>query len=102
MAQHADWIFCLVRTETTDIKQQGISFLLIDMKTPGVEVKLNLYSWSFHIDQEKTYSLLFDISCFRSNQTENPICMLRHGCPSFSSIYNIMITIFYCFSLKRC
>ena len=39
MAQHADWIFCLVRTETTDIKQQGISFLLIDMKTPGVEVK---------------------------------------------------------------
>mgnify|MGYP006056436679 FL=1 len=39
LAQHADWIFCLVRTETTDIKQQGISFLLIDMKTPGVEVK---------------------------------------------------------------
>ena len=39
MAQHADWIFCLVRTETTDIKQQGISFLLIDMNTPGVEVK---------------------------------------------------------------
>ena len=39
LAQNADWIFCLVRTETTDIKQQGISFLLIDMKTPGVEVK---------------------------------------------------------------
>ena len=39
MAQHADWIFCLVRTETTDIKQQGISFLLIDMNSPGVEVK---------------------------------------------------------------
>tara|TARA_B100000700_G_scaffold328095_1_gene444750 strand:- start:3652 stop:4842 length:1191 start_codon:yes stop_codon:yes gene_type:complete len=39
MAQHADWIFCLVRTETTDIKQEGISFLLIDMKTPGIEVK---------------------------------------------------------------
>ena len=39
LAQHADWIFCLVRTETTDIKQEGISFLLIDMKTPGIEVK---------------------------------------------------------------
>ena len=39
LAQHADWIFCLVRTETTDIKQEGISFLLIDMKTPGIDVK---------------------------------------------------------------
>jgi len=38
-AQYADWIFCLVRTETTDIKQEGISFLLIDMKSKGVEVK---------------------------------------------------------------
>ena len=39
LAQHADWIFCLVRTETTHIKQEGISFLLIDMKLKGVEVK---------------------------------------------------------------
>ena len=39
LAQHADWIFCLVRTETTSIKQEGISFLFIDMKTPGIEVK---------------------------------------------------------------
>tara|TARA_Y100000588_G_scaffold210537_1_gene224653 strand:- start:441 stop:1631 length:1191 start_codon:yes stop_codon:yes gene_type:complete len=39
LAQHADWIFCLVRTETTDIKQEGISFLLIDMRSKGVEVK---------------------------------------------------------------
>ena len=39
LAQYADWIFCLVRTETTDIKQEGISFLLIDMKSSGVEVK---------------------------------------------------------------
>ena len=39
LAQHADWIFCLVRTETTNIKQEGISFLLVDMKTPGIEVK---------------------------------------------------------------
>jgi alkylation response protein AidB-like acyl-CoA dehydrogenase len=37
-AQHADWIFCLVRTSTEGKKQQGISFLLIDMKTPGIKV----------------------------------------------------------------
>ena len=39
LAQSADWIFCLVRTETTQKKQEGISFLLIDMNTPGIEVK---------------------------------------------------------------
>jgi len=39
LAQNADWIFCLVRTETTQKKQEGISFLLIDMNTPGIEVK---------------------------------------------------------------
>jgi alkylation response protein AidB-like acyl-CoA dehydrogenase len=38
-AQYADWIFCLVRTDAKGKKQEGISFLLIDMKTPGVEVK---------------------------------------------------------------
>ncbi|RYE91237.1 MAG: pimeloyl-CoA dehydrogenase large subunit, partial [Myxococcales bacterium] len=37
--QYADWIFCLVRTDTTAKKQAGISFLLIDMKTPGVKVR---------------------------------------------------------------
>jgi pimeloyl-CoA dehydrogenase large subunit len=39
LAQHADWIFCLVRTDTTVKKQEGISFLLIDMKTPGITVQ---------------------------------------------------------------
>ena len=39
LAQNADWIFCLVRTETTQKKQEGISFLLIDMNSPGIEVK---------------------------------------------------------------
>jgi alkylation response protein AidB-like acyl-CoA dehydrogenase len=40
LAHWADWIFCLVRTAGSDVKQQeGISFLLIDMKTPGVEVR---------------------------------------------------------------
>lgn len=39
LAQYADWIFCLVRTDPEAKKQAGISFLLIDMKTPGVEVR---------------------------------------------------------------
>ena len=40
MAQHADWIFCLVRTDgTTGKRQDGISFLLIDMHTPGITVR---------------------------------------------------------------
>lgn len=38
-AQYADWIFCLVRTDPTVKKQQGISFLLIDMRSPGVTVR---------------------------------------------------------------
>jgi pimeloyl-CoA dehydrogenase large subunit len=39
LAQYADWIFCLVRTDPTAKKQEGISFLLIDMKTPGITVR---------------------------------------------------------------
>ncbi len=39
MAQHADWIFCLVRTDPAAKKQEGISFLLIDMQTNGIEVR---------------------------------------------------------------
>jgi alkylation response protein AidB-like acyl-CoA dehydrogenase len=37
-AQFADWIFCLVRTNSDGKKQQGITFLLIDMKSPGITV----------------------------------------------------------------
>ncbi len=39
LGQHSDMIFCLVRTAKEGKKQEGISFLLIDMKTPGVEVR---------------------------------------------------------------
>jgi alkylation response protein AidB-like acyl-CoA dehydrogenase len=39
LAQHADWIFCLVRTASEGRPQEGISFLLIDMKSPGVTVR---------------------------------------------------------------
>lgn len=40
LGHFADWIFCLVRT-STDVarRQEGISFILVDMKTPGVSVK---------------------------------------------------------------
>jgi alkylation response protein AidB-like acyl-CoA dehydrogenase len=37
-AQYADWCFCLVRTDTSK-KHEGISFVLIDMHQPGVEVR---------------------------------------------------------------
>lgn len=40
LAQHADWIFCLVRTDPNAPKKQaGISFLLFDVKSPGVTVR---------------------------------------------------------------
>jgi alkylation response protein AidB-like acyl-CoA dehydrogenase len=39
MGHWADWIFCLVRTNAEAKQQEGISFLLIDMKTPGITVK---------------------------------------------------------------
>jgi len=39
LGQHANMIFCLVRTATEGKKQEGISFLLIDMNTPGIEVR---------------------------------------------------------------
>ena len=37
-AQYADWCFCLVRTDPNH-KHEGISFVLIDMRTPGIEVR---------------------------------------------------------------
>ena len=37
-AHWADWMFCLVRTSNEGKRQEGISFLLIDMKTPGIKV----------------------------------------------------------------
>ena len=39
LGQHADWIFVLVRTDDSGKKQEGITFILVDMKTPGIEVK---------------------------------------------------------------
>jgi len=38
-ADKADWIFCLVRTDNTGSKHEGISFVLFDMETPGVTTR---------------------------------------------------------------
>ncbi|MDA9535771.1 acyl-CoA dehydrogenase [Bradyrhizobium sp. CCBAU 21362] len=52
LAQHADWIFCLVRTDQDAKKQQGISFLLIDMKSPGVSVRpIQLVDGSYEVNE---------------------------------------------------
>jgi hypothetical protein len=52
-AHFADWIFCLVRTDPTlEKKQEGISFLLIDMKTPGISVRpLILMDGAHHVNE---------------------------------------------------
>src|SRR5216110_2318206 len=39
LAHYADWIFCLVRTDSGQKRQEGISFLLMDMNTPGITVR---------------------------------------------------------------
>lgn len=39
LAQYADWMFCLVRTDTEARPQRGISMLLLDMRSPGVTVR---------------------------------------------------------------
>jgi alkylation response protein AidB-like acyl-CoA dehydrogenase len=48
-AQHADWIFCLVRTDPAARKQEGISFLLIDMQSPGVSLRPIIGIHGFHL-----------------------------------------------------
>jgi len=39
LGQYGDWIFCLVRTDPGAKKQRGISFLLVDLASPGVTVR---------------------------------------------------------------
>ncbi|MES3040684.1 MAG: acyl-CoA dehydrogenase family protein [Pseudomonadota bacterium] len=53
-AHWADMMFCLVRTNPTVKQQQGISFLLIDMKTPGIEVR-PIYSIDGHHHLNEVY-----------------------------------------------
>jgi alkylation response protein AidB-like acyl-CoA dehydrogenase len=52
LAQYADWIFALVRTNPEAKKQQGISFLLIDMATPGVTVRpIHLIDGGYEVNE---------------------------------------------------
>lgn len=64
LAGDADWIFCLVRTDRGAKKQNGISFLLIPMNTPGVTVRpiLNL-----ELDDEFSEVFFDDVRVPREN-----------------------------------
>ncbi|TDI60875.1 MAG: pimeloyl-CoA dehydrogenase large subunit [Alphaproteobacteria bacterium] len=51
-AHIADWIFCLVRTSTEGKRQEGISFLLIPMDLPGIEVsRITMIDGGHHVNQ---------------------------------------------------
>ena len=51
-ANVANWIFCLVRTSQEAIRQQGITFLLIDMASPGIEVRPIIMLSGEHIQND--------------------------------------------------
>ncbi|MCL2536188.1 MAG: acyl-CoA dehydrogenase family protein [Nocardiaceae bacterium] len=53
LAQYADWIFCLVRTDPNAPKKQaGISFLLVDLRSPGVTVRpIRLIDGSYEVNE---------------------------------------------------
>ncbi|AQA04687.1 acyl-CoA dehydrogenase [Mycobacterium sp. MS1601] len=53
LGQYADWIFCLVRTDPQAPKRQaGISFLLIDLDTPGITMRpIKLIDGSFEVNE---------------------------------------------------
>ena len=52
LAQYADWIFCLVRTDPAAQKQRGISMLLIDLRSPGVTVRpIHLIDGGYEVNE---------------------------------------------------
>ena len=51
-ANYANWIFCLVRTSKEAIRQRGVTFILIRMDTPGVEVRPIIALSGEHIQNE--------------------------------------------------
>src|SRR5476651_530091 len=63
-ANLANWMFCLVRTSQEAIRQQGITFLLIDMISPGVEVRPILMLSGEHIQNDVFFT---DVRVPRAN-----------------------------------
>ena len=63
-ANVANWIFCLVRTSRESIPQQGITFILIDMATPGIEVKPIVMLSGEHIQNDVFFT---DVRVPRAN-----------------------------------
>jgi alkylation response protein AidB-like acyl-CoA dehydrogenase len=59
-AQWADWIFCLVRTTPGQKPQEGISFILIDMKTPGITVRPIITLDGPPDDEQEVNQVFFD------------------------------------------
>jgi alkylation response protein AidB-like acyl-CoA dehydrogenase len=55
LGQYGEWIFCLVRTSNEGKPQTGISFLLIDMKTPGITVRPIVNQLGEHDFNEVTF-----------------------------------------------
>ncbi len=52
LGQFGDWIFCLVRTDSAAKKQRGISFLLIDMTSPGLTVRpIHLIDGGYEVNE---------------------------------------------------
>ena len=52
LGQHADKIFCLCRTNPEAKQQEGISFILVDMNTPGIEVRpIRLIEGGFEVNE---------------------------------------------------
>jgi alkylation response protein AidB-like acyl-CoA dehydrogenase len=52
LGHFADWIFCLVRSDSSAKPQKGISFVLVDMKTPGITVRpTKLLDGSFEVNE---------------------------------------------------
>ncbi len=69
MAQRADWIFCLVRTSSEGKRQEGISFLLIPMTTPGISVEpIILLDQTTAPDQEVNQVFFQDVRVPQANR----------------------------------
>lgn len=54
-AHEADWMYCLVRNDARAKRQQGITFALVDMRSPGIEVRPIVFLTGEHIQNEVVF-----------------------------------------------